>query len=166
MRGFGAIVILMMLASSVLAQASIYTPTHGPTCRDAGSRSALNIWRCPGPAGYEIELADEGNIVSLAIGSAKNKGKLGPPVSWRGAGPVFGDKIEWRFVNDKPVAAILRIWRSWTDREGNDRTAQELWAMRLSPIGACRVEAIDVHQASANSMAQQLADAGTCAEPQ
>lgn len=162
MKAFVGVVVLAMLASPVRAQESAYTPTQGPACRDGGSKSAFNIWRCPGLAGYEVEFADEGNIAGVAIGRPDDKRKIGPPVSWRGAGHVFGNKLEWRLANGIPMAAILRIWRVWTDREGNDRTVQELLVMRLSPQGACRVGAVDVRQIKANQTAQQLADAGTC----
>lgn len=162
MKASAGLIVLTMLGSPVLAQESAYTPTQGPACRDRGSQSAFNIWRCPGPAGYEVEFADEGNIVGVAIGRPDDKRKIGPPVSWRGAERVFGDKLQWRLANGVPVAAILRIWRVWTDREGNDRTVQELLVMRVSPEGMCRVGAVDVRQINANQTAQQLADTGTC----
>lgn len=162
MKACVAIAVLTTLVSPARALESAYTPIQGSACRDSGSQSAFNIWRCPGPAGYEVEFADEGNIVSVAIGRPDDKRKIGPPVSWRGVEPVFGDKLEWRLANDKPVAAILRIWRVWTNREGRDRMVQELLVMRLSPQGTCRVGAVDVHQINANQAAQQLADTGTC----
>jgi hypothetical protein len=157
-----ALAVLTMLASPTLAQESVYTPTRGSVCRESGSQSAFNVWQCPGPAGFEVEFADEGNIVGVAVGRPDDKRKIGPPVSWRGAGRVFGDKLQWRLSNGIPVAVILRIWRVWTDRAGNDHTVQELLVMRLSSHGTCRVGAVDVRQTDANLIAQQLADTGTC----
>ncbi len=34
---------------------------------------------------------------------------------WRGASKVFGDKLEWRVSDSKPIAGILRAWRVDTD---------------------------------------------------
>ncbi|TKT71408.1 hypothetical protein YH63_008270 [Afipia massiliensis] len=162
MKSFVGVIALVMLVSPVLAQGSIYTSTQGTACRDMGSQSALNIWRCPGPAGYAVEFTDEGNVAGVAIGRSADRRKFGHPISWRGAERVFGDKLEWRLMNGVPAAAILRIWRVSTDREGTDRTVQELLVMRLSPQGTCQVQAVDVRQINANETAQQLADTGTC----
>lgn len=162
MKALAGLIVLTMLGSPVLAQESVYTPTQGPACRDSGFRSAFNIWRCPGPAGYVVEFADEGNVATMAIGRPRDKGQLGRPMSWRGAERVFGDKLEWRVVNGKPVAAILRIWRSDTDSEGSERIIQELLVMRILSQAACRIGAIDTRQGNANLIAQQLADTGAC----
>jgi hypothetical protein len=162
MRARFVVAALMMLGSSALAAESVYTPTHGPVCKDAGSKNQFSIWRCPGPGSYAAEFSDEGNMAGFAIGRGGRRGDLGESVTWRGAGAVFGDKLEWRLANGKPVAAILRTWRVDSDDGGNQWSVQELLVVKLAPNGACRVGAIDVRQVEANRAARQLADTGTC----
>src|SRR5262249_24189 len=48
---------------------SMFTRTSGPSCLDQ-SDEYVSIWRCPGPAGYVVGFADEGNIVGIGFGKA------------------------------------------------------------------------------------------------
>ena len=65
----------------------------------------------PGPAGYAICFADEGNIVVVAIVPRKAIGDAIPSASWRGIGKLFGDKVQWVMRYGRPVAAVVRTWR-------------------------------------------------------
>jgi hypothetical protein len=64
-------------AASDASAGNIFLPTSGPSCL-ARSKEFMNVWRCPEPAGYVVEFANEGNIVG--IGFAK--------------GPLRGPQIE------------------------------------------------------------------------
>jgi hypothetical protein len=64
-------------AASEASGGNIFLPTSGPSCL-VRSKEFMNVWRCPEPAGYVVEFANEGNIVG--IGFAK--------------GPLRGPQIE------------------------------------------------------------------------
>lgn len=121
------------------------------------SRDGFNQWRCPGPAGYVAEYTDEGNIAGIAIWRRNARRASPPAVSWRGAGRVFGDKLEWRLRDGQPHAAILRIWRLVTDANGRDHELEELTILKITPSGACRVASVNARQPRANEIAQQTA---------
>lgn len=134
----------------------IYTSTHGPSCADR-SREGFNRWRCPGPAGYVAEYADEGNIAGIALWHPTGPQRTPLSVSWRGARRVFGEKLEWRMTAGLPYAAILRIWRidAADDRE---REVEELVVLKVSSSGVCRVASVNARQPQANEIAQRMAD--------
>lgn len=142
--------------------AYIYTPTHGPSCKDR-SREGFNRWRCPGPVGYLAEYADEGNIVGIAIWHSKWQRHSALAVSWRGAGRVFGEKLEWRMAVGTPYAAILRIWRIDAGVDGREREVEELVILKVSPSGACRVASVNARQPQANKIAQRVSDGAATA---
>src|SRR4051794_536791 len=100
-----------ILAGSLLSTApafgsdtSVYTFTGGGKCVDR-SREQLGGWICAGPAGYWAEFFDEGNLAAVVI---KQSGRADPSpgYAWRGAGKVFGDRLEWLLTDGAPHAAI------------------------------------------------------------
>lgn len=118
----------------------------------------MSVWRCPGPAGYIVEFADEGNIVGIGFA----KGPLrGPPIqsvaSWRGSGKVFGDKLQWLIQDGRPGAAIIRVWRVDVAKDGEEREVQELKVFRLDRTKACEYATIDARQPTANEQATKYA---------
>ncbi|WP_249149161.1 hypothetical protein [Bradyrhizobium manausense] len=141
-----------------------FTPATGPACMDQ-SKEGFGLWTCPGPAGYVVRFADEGNIVSLTIAPRRSIEKLqGPTAQWRGAGKAFGDKVQWIMRAGAPRAAIIRAW----SRVGDDeREVQELKVFAINGEKACLVGAVEIHTDKANaaalSRAEQAADSG-CAE--
>jgi hypothetical protein len=139
-----------------LAQAdeNVFTPTNGPACTDR-SRAEFSSWRCPGPGRYVAEFADEGNLAAVLISMPSRAPKVTKSITWRGAGRIFGEKLQWRVDNGRPVAAILRIWRTDTTSEGQEREVEELIVLRISIDGACRVASIDGRQRGANEIAER-----------
>jgi hypothetical protein len=147
MRGLiGFLGILSALSvSTAHATESIFTPTNGSTRTDH-SRAEYGSWRCPGPGGYVTEFGDEGNVVGVSVWVPRQKQNAPPAISWRGAGRVFGEKLQWKISAGQPAAAILRVWRTATKPDGSEREVEELMILRLSAEkGACRVASIDAH---------------------
>jgi hypothetical protein len=144
-------------ASFAHADESVFTPTNGPSCTHR-SRAQFGSWRCPGPRRYVAEYGDEGNIVGISIWMLRPKHNGGRAINWRGAGRIFGDKLQWRINNGQPVAAILRIWRTETTLEGQEREVEEVIILRVSVDGACRVASIDGRQRGANEIAQRQSE--------
>ena len=162
MRYVHAVAVAGLLGAAIpVAQAAqegyVYTATHGASCSDR-LRESVSQWRCPGPGGYVAEYLDEGSVAGIAIWRPATRRASSRAVSWRGAGRVFGEKLEWRLRNGEPHAAILRTWRTATDADGKDRELEELMILKISASGACRVTAINARQPRANAIAQQTAD--------
>jgi hypothetical protein len=154
-----AIVLGISCVHGALAQTT-FTPATGPACKDE-STDELGLWTCPGPAGYVVSFADEGNIVSVTIAPRSAIEKLsGPTAQWRGAGKSFGEKVQWIMRGGVPRAAVIRTWRTVDD----DNELQELSVFAISGAKACLVGSVDVHTDKANdaalARAQQAANAG------
>ncbi|MBC9880342.1 hypothetical protein G8O24_23735 [Bradyrhizobium sp. INPA01-394B] len=136
-----------------------FTPATGPACKNQ-SKEGFGLWTCPGPAGYVVRFADEGNIVSLTIAPKRAIEKVqGPTAQWRGAGKAFGDKVQWIMRAGVPRAAVIRTW----SRVGDDeREVQELSVFAVNGEKACLFGAVEIHTDKANEAA--LARAAQAAE--
>jgi hypothetical protein len=156
-RFIGLLFSLALLPSLALADENLFTPTNGRACTDH-SRSEFSLRRCPGPGGYVAEFADEGNLAAISIWMPSRKRKAAQSITWRGAGRVFGEKLQWRINHDQPVAAILRVWRTDTKSDGQERELEELILLKITPEGSCRVASIDARQAGANELAQRQSE--------
>ncbi|RTL68604.1 MAG: hypothetical protein EKK42_09490 [Pseudonocardiaceae bacterium] len=154
----------LLLSTPAFADESLYTQTSGPACHDSGSKEEFNTWRCPGPAGYSAGFSDEGNLVAFKIFRAGKRDDE-PGLIWRGADKVFGNRLEWRLSDGKPIAAILRTWRVDTDQDGHDHVTQELVVVSLRGQRPCKVGAINVREPGANHHARTLADHAVTCQP-
>jgi len=154
---------LMIASATALALAGAgsafgqtpFTPATGPACKDQ-SREGFGLWTCPGPAGYVVRFADEGNIVSLTIAPRRAIEKVqGPTAQWRGAGKAFGDKVQWIMRAGVPRAAVIRTW----SRVGDDeREIQQLSVFAIDGEKACLVGAVEIHTDNANAAALARAE--------
>ena len=136
-----------------------FTPATGPVCKDQ-SKEGFGLWTCPGPAGYVVRFADEGNIVSLTIAPRRSIDNVqGPTAQWRGAGKAFGDKVQWIMRAGVPKAAVIRTWSRIGDDE---REVQELSVFAINGEKACLFGAVEIHTDKANEAA--LARAGQAAD--
>lgn len=133
---------------------NIFTVTNGRACEDR-SRSEVGLWRCPGPAGYIAEYGDEGNVARFAIWMPRHRTLAARAVTWRGAGRVFGERLQWKVSAGEPTAAILRIWRVSTQADGEEHEVEELMILRVSSEGACRVASVDGRLSGANEIADK-----------
>jgi hypothetical protein len=156
MRFAAPVVVCLFAASSALAgERSAYMPTQGPSCVDQ-SRRYEGAWSCRGPAGYHADFSDEGNLAAFAI---RPPGRLEKVVAYvfRGRGRVFGDVVDWRIVDGRPLAAVLRIWRAEPREDGSEVEVQELAVFKVTLVESCRVASIDARQPAANEAARRLA---------
>ncbi|WP_091963721.1 hypothetical protein [Bradyrhizobium shewense] len=154
-----AIVLGISGTHGALAQTK-FTPATGAACKDE-STDELGLWTCPGPAGYVVSFADEGNIVSVTIAPRIAIEKVsGPTAQWRGAGKSFGEKVQWIMRAGVPRAAVIRTWRTVED----EKELQKLSVFAISGTKACLVGSVDVHTDKANDVAlaraHQAANAG------
>jgi hypothetical protein len=149
--------LLALSASFAHADQNIFTPTNGSACVDH-SRAEFGRWRCPGPGRYVAEFTDEGNLAAISIWQPSHAPKPAKPITWRGAGRVFGEKLQWKVSAGRPVAAILRVWRTDTRLDGQEREVEELIILRVSINGACRVASIDGRQSGANEIAERQSE--------
>jgi len=163
MQIFVIVVLLLSLLAGSARADTIFTPASGPKCKQE-SKEGFGLWTCPGPAGYAVRLADEGNMVALTIAPARSIEKAPPTAQWRGAGKAFGDKVQWIVRNGVPRAAVIRTWRRTDDDESE---IQELSVFSIDRAKACAYGAVDVHRPEANAaalaLAKQAAD-GRCAK--
>ncbi len=145
----------------------VFAPTSGSSC-SGSSKPQFNVWRCPGPGGFFAEYADEGNMVAVAIASkASSRRAAAATVSFRGSGKVFGHKLQWLVEDGKPQAAILRIWRTETTKEGAESEVQELIVFKGQSASACQYAVVKASQPSANELAVARAleaSSATCPE--
>lgn len=166
MRGFIIASIAMLITNTADAAYFVYTKTSGAMCAVAhqNTEQEVSSWRCRGPAGYGAMFFDEGNIVGVAFGpSGHERPLLANDLSWVGADKPFGccGKIEWRIAGSKPYAAIMRIWRSDTDKTGRQHTVQMLLVAKVTPRGSCKIGVVDTESRNANQIARDLADAAS-----
>ncbi|MET4278815.1 hypothetical protein ABIB68_007196 [Bradyrhizobium sp. F1.2.2] len=141
---------ILSTAPAFGSDTSVYTLTAGAECVDR-FREQLGGWNCPGPAGYSAKFFDEGNLAAVVI-QPPGRGDRSRGYAWRGAGKVFGDRVEWLLTGGAPHAAILRIWRA----EGSV-TIQELVVFKLIPGGFCRIASFDAGRPGANYLAREEA---------
>jgi hypothetical protein len=145
--------LLSLLAGSALAD-TVFTPANGSKCKDE-SKESFALRTCPGPGGYVVRFADEGNIVALTIARARSIEKAPSTAQWRGAGKAFGDKVQWVMRGGMPRAAVIRTWRR---KDGDDESEiQELSVFAIDGARACAYGAVDIHMPQANDAALDLA---------
>ncbi len=150
-----AAVLAMVGFNSALAD-TIFTVASGPKCKDE-SKPEFGLWTCPGPAGYAVRFADEGNMVSLTLAPSGSIAKARPTAQWRGAGNAFGEKVQWVIRGGVPRAAVIRTWRRPDDDE---QGIQELLVFAIEGKRACTYASIDIRQVKANELALAKAEEG------
>ena len=156
MRLMIAFVATLALAAAGSASGQTpFTPAKGPACKDQ-SKEFFGSWTCPGPAGYVVRFFDEGNVVSLTIAPKRAIEKVQEPTAqWRGAGKVFGDRVQWIMRAGVPKAAVIRTW----SRVGDDeREVQELSVFAINGDKACLFGAVEIHTDKANEAALARAE--------
>jgi hypothetical protein len=151
--------ILMLFCSApVLAAApeSLYSNLSDKACHvmDQESEGDYAGQECPGVLGYKLYKHTQEARESLSIvqGDQKQYVDFSPITSQFNH---LGDKAEWRIVEGKPVALIVRMYIT----PENQKPQQQLIVTRVTPGPACIVKVIDASKnPKANELARQAAD--------
>jgi hypothetical protein len=142
---------------------SMYTATSGKGCRTIRTfkETGDSEWRCPGVAGYQLEVA-EGDL-RMNIQVVAPNGKKSDLNYWGVITSAFsslGDKAEWRVqkINGKtiPIALIVRVNAS-ENPEAPEKTTSYLAVAKITPGKTCVTDKIGP-SATANEEARRAAD--------
>lgn len=142
---------------------SMYTGTSGKGCRTIKTypETGDSVWRCPGVAGYQLEVA-EGDL-RMNITVVAPSGKKSDLNYWGVITSGFsslGDKAEWRVqkINGKttPIALIVRVNAS-ENPETPEKTTSYLAVAKITPAKTCVTDKIGP-SATANEEARRAAD--------
>jgi hypothetical protein len=153
-----AFALLLSVVAGSAQAGVVFTPAEGPTCRDY-SKPMFGHRVCPGPGNYVMGFTDEGNIAGVSIGPrSRAPYKLDVVSQFRGAGRVFGPRVEWHTDNGKPRAAILRIWRISTIPSDREKEVQELEVFAINGVISCTFATVEATQPNANSKAAAFAE--------
>lgn len=153
---------IALLATTTATFANVvFTPTEGSNCRTI-SKEPVSEWVCSGPDKLVARFSDEGNMVAVAIGRGPLANKRLEAVSnFRGAGPVFGKKIEWHLVNGKPRSAVLRVFQLETMKNGDEQQVQKLEVYAINNRVTCLFASVDATEPDANAKAAAHAESAT-----
>ena len=142
---------------------SMYTGTSGKGCRTIRTfkETGDSEWRCPGVAGYQLEVA-EGDL-RMNITVVAPNGKKSDLNYWGVITSGFsslGDKAEWRVQKTGgktvPIALIVRVNAS-ENPEAPEKTTSYLAVAKITPQKTCVTDKIGP-SATANEDARRAAD--------
>ena len=141
---------------------SVYTDISGKDCVtvEIDEEIGSSHLRCPGVAGFQLDLQDSDNRMSLDV--VTPDGKSHPLDFWQVITWGFsslGDKAEWRLEGGKPVALIVRVNAS-EDAEDSSRITSYLAVSKITQEKICVVAKIPP-TAKANEAARKAADSAS-----
>lgn len=124
-----------------IVQTSIADRACTKTASSAPDEGDFASFRCPGTAGYRLNLeygdARE-NLTLVTPSGAERDLEL-----WSRVGSAFsslGDVVEWRLVNGKPVALTVRYLLS--DIDDSQRTTSYLVVAKITATAACPTDKV------------------------
>ncbi|HEV2913095.1 MAG TPA: hypothetical protein VGX92_07255 [Pyrinomonadaceae bacterium] len=146
-----------------VSNTSIYTDIAGNKCRTIKviRETGEAVQRCPGVAGYKLEVEDGDARMSISV--VAPNGKKSELSYWHVITQSFsslGDKAEWRVrrVRGKvvPVALIVRVHAN-EDSSNPEKTTSYLAVAKITPRKTCVTDKI-APGAEANEEARRAAD--------
>lgn len=142
------------------AAESVYSDISGEMCEQVefDEDIARSLLRCPGVAGYQLDLEDFDARMTLGI--VTPDGKSHPLDFSQVITPGFsalGDKAEWRLAGGQPQALIVRLNAS-ENPEDSSKVTSYLVVSKITADKICAVAKI-APSAKANEEARQVADA-------
>lgn len=142
---------------------SIYTDLIPGTCKtiQIDKETGGSAQSCPGPAGYNLLVADDDSRESITV--VAPDGKEHPLEFWRVITTAFssvGNKAEWRIVRKKNnislLALIVRV-NANEDVDHPNRVRSYLAVAKITPQQICVTDKIGP-SAKANEEARRAAD--------
>lgn len=129
---------------------SRYTVISGKGCLGKGEGAYL----CNGLGGWQIDIADEGNIIQIRIAGA---GTSGEALELTGRG--LGEKVEWRGTRSRKGFRADALIVRMRPVEDDLLDSSLLFIVKLNPAGACFSGLVDVRaNPDANALARTVAD--------
>lgn len=149
----------MRLADSMGAILSVYTPLDEAQCRvtEMDEESGSSTSRCPGTAGYALNLHDGDARVSVDV--VTPDGRAHELNYWSVITSGFsspGPRAEWRMQGGRPIALIVRVNAS-EDPEDSSRITSYLAVAKITAREICVTDRI-APSADANEAARRAAD--------
>lgn len=151
-------------AAAAPAPTSVYSDISGETCRtiELDEEHASSHLRCPGVAGYQLDLFD--SDVRMSVDVVSPDGKSHPLDFWQvitWGFSTLGDKAEWRLVDGKPRALIVRVNASENGEDASKITSY-LAVAKITAEEICVVAKVPP-SAKANEEARKAADVAPAA---
>ena len=151
-----AITFFLMPLSTATAAQLIYSQTSGATCQSSGE--SPNESRCNGPLGYTAVVLKDNGVVRINFGRLSDghlkRSRITSDLLWRGAASFIHDRIEWRLVRNRPVAAIVLIFTFTED----DFPLQQFLIAKVTPQGSCEIARVSVSESNAYGTGRDIAD--------
>ncbi len=146
--------LLLLLASG---PDSVYTDLAQDHCKTVriAEETGGSEQRCPGTAGYDLLVLDDDDRMSVTV--VAPDGKEHPLDYWSVVTTAFsslGEKAEWRVVQKKPVALIVRVNSVNPETE---RPLSYLAVAKITPQAICVTDVVP-SSPTANEEARQAAD--------
>jgi hypothetical protein len=145
---------------------SVYTNFDADKCKhEPGTEEEdYGSWECPGYGGLPVLLAAGDQRMYVSFGKVDADDNFALAQTFPAFNDVYKGTVEWRLVDGRPFATILR----WNVMTGKDNAKDKgpitpngsvLVVTRLSPGGTCQIGYVDAHaNADANELARKLAD--------
>jgi hypothetical protein len=167
-RLFGLLMMLSLIGAFTVAQAqpakSVYTSVATRNCREIKSRPDVEgdyVGRCAGVGGYTLVLAEGDLRQNLTVVTPEKKAHSLD--LWTAVSSQFshiGNTVEWRVVERKPVALILR-YNVNQDPEKPEKQTSYLVVAKITADEICVTDKVSPGT-KANEEARRLAEqAGT-----
>jgi hypothetical protein len=145
---------------------SVYTTFDADKCKHERGTEAEDYgsWECSGYGGFPILLAAGDQRMYVSFGKVDAEDNFALAQTFPAFNDVYKGTVEWRIVDGRPFATILR-WNVMTAKDNmKDKgpitpSGSVLVVTRLSPGGTCQIGYVDAHaNPDANELARKLAD--------
>jgi hypothetical protein len=152
-----ATLLLLLTAGTASVPDSVYTDLAEDRCKTIriDEETGSSEQRCPGTAGYNLLVLDDDDRMSVTV--VTPDGREHPLDYWSVVTTAFsslGEKAEWRVVQKKPVALIVRVKSADPEME---LPVSSLAVAKITPQAICVTDVI-LSSPTANEEARRAAD--------
>jgi hypothetical protein len=160
------VVVIFAATASAQGVQSIYTKVNGNRCKtveEDEEAAGYMLQRCPGVAGYKLQVSSQDLRQGLAIIKPDgSEHELNVGIIGGGSFSFLGDKAEWRVKRLRgklvPVALIVRFSVARQMEDGSSKDIPYLTVTKITPQKICLVKTV-APGPNANVEARRLADA-------